>query len=79
MAVTIAAGVTSGFVAAAARHHTVVAWMGGWSMRKAQTVGIALVADPLSAGLTALTAGLMFCGVLFSRRGLDQGGAWSTR
>jgi multicomponent Na+:H+ antiporter subunit D len=75
LAVAVVAAIGSGVVLVAARHHTVVTWMGGWSMRRTQTVGIALVADPLSAGLTGLTAVLMVCAVLYSRRGLDVSGS----
>jgi multicomponent Na+:H+ antiporter subunit D len=74
LTVAVAAAAASGFVAAAARQHTLVNWMGGWSMQRRATVGIAMVADPLAAGLTGLVAVLMVCAVLYSYRGLDPGG-----
>lgn len=44
----------------------VVSWIGGWG--PPAPVGIVLVADPAGAGLTMLTATLMFCSLLFSWR-----------
>jgi multicomponent Na+:H+ antiporter subunit D len=74
LTVAIAAAAASGLVAAAARQHTLVNWIGGWSMARRATVGIAMVADPLAAGLTGLIAILLACAVLYSYRGLDEGG-----
>ena len=74
MTVAIAAAAASGFVAAAARQQTLVNWMGGWSMQRRTTVGIAMVADPMAAGLTCLAALLTACAVLYSYRGLNPGG-----
>ncbi|MGE2814562.1 complex I subunit 5 family protein [Mycobacterium heidelbergense] len=64
----------AGFAAVAAREHMVLTWIGGWSMQGRTTVGIALAADPMSAGLAALVGALMACAALYSRRGLDEAG-----
>ncbi|OBK43858.1 hypothetical protein A5655_15710 [Mycobacterium sp. 1081908.1] len=74
--VTAAAASTAvaGFVAVAAREHPVLTWIGGWSPQGRTAVGIALAADPLSAGLATLVGALMACAALYSRRGLDEAG-----
>lgn len=74
LTVSCAAVAGSGFVAVAAHQHTLVNWIGGWSMQRRATVGIAMVADPMAADLTVLVAALMACAVLYSHRGLDQRG-----
>lgn len=65
----------AGVVLAAATGPTVVAWIGDWRPRDGLAVGIALAADPLSAGLAVLIGALTGCAALYSRRGLDQAGA----
>jgi multicomponent Na+:H+ antiporter subunit D len=72
--VSIASAGLAGFAAAAARDHLVLSWIGDWSMLRRATVGIALAADPLSAGLATLIGVLMACAALYSRRGLDEAG-----
>lgn len=74
LAVSIASAVVAGFAAVTAREHMLVTWIGGWSMLGRATVGIALAADPLSAGLATLVSVLMACAALYSRRGLDEAG-----
>ncbi|GBE66465.1 hypothetical protein MFM001_29270 [Mycobacterium sp. MFM001] len=74
LAVSIASAGVAGFAAVAAREHMLVTWIGGWSMLGRATVGIALAADPLSAGLATLVSVLMACAALYSRRGLDEAG-----
>jgi multicomponent Na+:H+ antiporter subunit D len=49
-------------------------WLGGWSPHEGVGVGIAFVADPMSAGLGVLIAGLSSCALLFSWRYLDAVG-----
>jgi multicomponent Na+:H+ antiporter subunit D len=73
--VSIAAAGLAGFAAVAAREHLLLTWIGGWSMLRRVTVGIALGADPLSAGLATLVSVLMACAALYSLWGLDEAGA----
>lgn len=71
LAIGTAAGVTglSGAVlAGAARSGRIVAWMGGWRPAHGLSVGIPLIADPLSAGLAVLIGGLVTCALLYSVR-----------
>ncbi|ORW08676.1 hypothetical protein AWC14_23115 [Mycobacterium kyorinense] len=74
LAVSIASAGLAGFAAVAAGEHMLVTWIGGWSMLGRATVGIALAADPLSAGLATLVSVLTACAALYSRRGLDEAG-----
>lgn len=74
LAVSVAAVGLAGFATVAAGEHTLVTWIGGWSMQGHTTVGIALAADPLSAGLATLVSVLMACAALYSRHGLDEAG-----
>lgn len=74
LAVSVASTGAAGCVLAAAAGRTVVAWMGGWHPRDGLAVGIALAADPLSAGLAVLIGALTGCAALYSRRGLDEAG-----
>jgi multicomponent Na+:H+ antiporter subunit D len=46
--------------------HAVVHWFGGWRPRGGVAIGIAFVADPLSAGLAALAAGVVLLAVVYS-------------
>lgn len=63
---------TAGCVLAAASARTPVAWIGDWRPHSGLAVGIALAADPLSAGLAVLIGSLTVCAALYSRRGLDE-------
>lgn len=74
LAVSLGATGLAGFASVAAQQHTLVSWIGGWRMQGHATVGIALVADPLSAGLATLIGVLMACAALYSRLGLDEAG-----
>jgi multicomponent Na+:H+ antiporter subunit D len=74
VATAVAAAGGAGLAAVAARTHTLVTWIGGWIMQARTTVGIAMVADPVSAGLVTLVGVLMVCALLYSRRGLDEAG-----
>lgn len=76
LTLAVSAGATglAGFAVVAAQQHTLVTWIGGWRMQGHTTVGIALVADPLSAGLATLIGILMVCAALYSRLGLDEAG-----
>ncbi|OBI42303.1 hypothetical protein A5707_06370 [Mycobacterium kyorinense] len=74
LAVSLAAAAGAAFATVAAGQHMVVTWIGGWSMQGHTTVGIALAADPLSAGLATLVSLLMACAALYSRLGLDEAG-----
>lgn len=49
-------------------------WLGGWSPHEGVGVGIAFVADPISAGLGVLIGALATCALLFSWRYLDAVG-----
>lgn len=49
-------------------------WLGGWTPHHRVSVGIAFVADPISAALGVLIAGLATCALLFSWRYLDAVG-----
>lgn len=49
-------------------------WLGGWSPHQGVGVGIAFVADPISAGLGVLIGALATCALLFSWRYLDAVG-----
>lgn len=49
-------------------------WLGGWTPHEGVGVGIPFVADPMSAGLAVLIAGLTTCALLFSWRYLDAVG-----
>ncbi|WP_211281198.1 complex I subunit 5 family protein [Mycobacterium angelicum] len=72
--VSVAATGAAAVALAAAQEHTVVTWIGGWFMQGRATVGIALAADPMSAGLATLIGVLMACAAFYSRRGLDEAG-----
>lgn len=74
LAVSLAAAAVAGFAAVAAGQQMVVTWIGGWSMQGRATVGIALAAGPLSAGMATLVSLLMACAALYSRLGLDEAG-----
>ncbi len=45
---------------------TVVAWMGGWQPRGGIALGIALVADPIGAGLATLSAVLVSAALVYA-------------
>jgi len=49
-------------------------WLGGWTPHQGVGVGIAFVADPMSAALGVLIAALTTCALLFSWRYLDAVG-----
>lgn len=49
-------------------------WLGGWSPHEGVGVGIAFVADPISAGLGVLIGALATCALLFSWRYLGAVG-----
>lgn len=67
LATATAAGVTVlAALLLAACHSREVSWMGGWRPRHGLSVGIPLIADPLSAGLALLAAALMTCALLYS-------------
>jgi multicomponent Na+:H+ antiporter subunit D len=51
-----------------AQRRPVVAWLGGWRPRGGTGVGIALVADPMAAGLALLVAALALAALVFSWR-----------
>lgn len=72
LATSAASTGAAGYVLSAAAGRTVVAWSGGWQPRDGLAVGIALAADPLSAGLAVLIGALTGCAGLYSRRGLDE-------
>lgn len=72
LATSAASTGAAGYVLSAAAGRTVVAWSGGWQPRDGLAVGIALAADPLSAGLAVLIGALTGCAALYSRRGLDE-------
>jgi multicomponent Na+:H+ antiporter subunit D len=59
----------------AARDGRVVTWVGGWRPASGIPVGIALVADPVAAGLALLAAVLVFAVLVFSVRYFDDVGA----
>jgi multicomponent Na+:H+ antiporter subunit D len=59
----------------ATRHRRVVTWLSGWTPKHGTTVGISLVADPLSAGLALLVAVLMLAALVYSWRYFDDVGA----
>ena len=48
------------------RHSRVVTWVGGWKPSHGLSVGIPLIADPMSAGLVLLASGLVTCALLYS-------------
>lgn len=50
----------------AARDGRVVTWTGGWRPAHGLSVGIPLIADPMSAGLALLAGGLVTCALLYS-------------
>ncbi|HWG64974.1 MAG TPA: complex I subunit 5 family protein [Streptosporangiaceae bacterium] len=68
LATGTAAGETAlaGLLLAVTGHGHVVAWAGGWHPAHGVGVGIALIADPMSAGLVLLISGLMTCALLYS-------------
>lgn len=72
LATSAASTGAAGYLLSAAVGRTVVAWSGGWQPRDGLAVGIALAADPLSAGLAVLIGALTGCAALYSRRGLDE-------
>lgn len=72
LATSAASTGAAGYLLSAAAGRTVVAWSGGWQPRDGLAVGIALAADPLSAGLAVLIGALTGCAALYSRRGLDE-------
>ena len=45
---------------------TIVSWLGGWTPRGQTAIGIALVVDPLGAGLASLAATLTTAALVFS-------------
>jgi multicomponent Na+:H+ antiporter subunit D len=63
-----ALGVTglAGLLLADSTHSRVVTWVGGWRPAHGLSVGIPLIADPLSAGLALLAGGLVTCALLYS-------------
>lgn len=72
LATSAASTGAAGYLLSAAAGRTVVAWSGGWQPRDGLAAGIALAADPLSAGLAVLIGALTGCAALYSRRGLDE-------
>lgn len=72
LATSAASTGAAGYLLSAAAGRTAVAWSGGWQPRDGLAVGIALAADPLSAGLAVLIGALTGCAALHSRRGLDE-------
>jgi len=74
LAVAAACTAAAGCALAAASGHTVVVWIGDWRPHSGLAVGMALAADPLSAGLAVLVGSLTVCTALYSRRGLDEAG-----
>lgn len=72
LATSAASTGAAGYLLSATAGRTVVAWSGGWQPRDGLAVGIALAADPLSAGLAVLIGALTGCAALHSRRGLDE-------
>ncbi|MGV0749499.1 complex I subunit 5 family protein [Mycolicibacter minnesotensis] len=74
LAVAAACTAAAGCVLAAASDHPVLVWIGDWRPHSGLAVGIALAADPLSAGLAVLVGSLTACAALYSRRGLDEAG-----
>ncbi|ULP46548.1 complex I subunit 5 family protein [Mycolicibacter virginiensis] len=74
LAVAAASAAAAGCVLAVASGRTVVVWIGDWRPHSGLAVGIALAADPLSAGLAVLVGSLTVCAALYSRRGLDEAG-----
>lgn len=50
----------------------VVQWLGGWEPQAGQSVGVALVADPLAAGTVAVAAGLTVTALVYSWRFLED-------
>jgi multicomponent Na+:H+ antiporter subunit D len=76
-----ATAVTAGVVALdvalllSTRHGRVVTWVGGWTPSHEHSVGIALVADRLSAGLALLAAVLVLAALVYSWRYLEDVGA----
>jgi multicomponent Na+:H+ antiporter subunit D len=59
----------------AARGHRIVSWMGGWTPSSGHSVGIALVADRLGAGLTLLAAVLVLAALAYSWHFVEDVGA----
>lgn len=49
----------------------VIAWAGGWTPRQGVSIGIALVSDPISAGLAVLAAVLATAALVYSWRYFD--------
>lgn len=74
LAVAAACTAGAGCALVAASGRTVVAWVGDWPPHSGLAVGIAMAADPLSAGLAVLAGSLTVCAALYSRRGLDEAG-----
>ncbi|WP_200900630.1 complex I subunit 5 family protein [Mycolicibacter heraklionensis] len=74
LAVSAASTAAAGAVLVAASGRTMVVWIGDWRPHAGLAVGIALAADPLSAGLAVLVGSLTVCAALHSRRGLDEAG-----
>ncbi|MCO5974343.1 complex I subunit 5 family protein [Actinoallomurus soli] len=68
----LAVTVLLGIVLATALRHPVVTWLGGWPPRGGVSVGIPLVADPMSAGLALLVAVLTLAALVFSWRYLVE-------
>ncbi|HWG01989.1 MAG TPA: complex I subunit 5 family protein [Trebonia sp.] len=74
LATGTAAGVTAlaaVVLAHAAHGGRVISWMGGWQPAHGLSVGIPLIADPMSAGLALLAGGLVTCALLYSWQYID--------
>jgi len=69
-------GVTTGSVALliGAGNGRSLTWLGGWHPKDGVGVGIAFVADPLSAGLCVLIGSLATCALLYSWHYVARGG-----
>ena len=76
LAIATVSGVTLGAVVLLVRTGSdrSYVWLGGWTPHRGVSVGIAFVADPMSAALGVLIAGLTTCALLFSWHYLDAVG-----
>ncbi|MBB2206115.1 complex I subunit 5 family protein [Gluconacetobacter takamatsuzukensis] len=72
LAATAAAGVLAAVLAIRIGDHPALYWMGGWTPRQGQAIGIAFLADRAGAGAAAF-AGLMFTGAIWFARGYFAG------
>ncbi|PZS40509.1 MAG: NADH-quinone oxidoreductase subunit D [Pseudonocardiales bacterium] len=70
-AATVAALAVVLLVATATAPGRVIAWAGGWTPRQGMSIGIALVSDPISAGLAIIAAVLATAALVYSWRYFD--------